>query len=57
VFADLFSEGAKAGEVRRDVASRRAGDVHPQSAEGASNLPSKAVVRRLVQVSGLQATG
>jgi AcrR family transcriptional regulator len=59
LFADLLLEGAKAGEVREDIGADELATYSLSALEGASNLRSKAAVRRLVQVtiSGLRTTG
>ncbi len=57
LISDLVSEGAKAGAFRDDVAPRELASYCLHALTAASNLPSKAAVRRLVQVTlaGLRA--
>jgi hypothetical protein len=48
---DLIAEGAKTGELRDDVAPDELANYCLHSLAGASKLPSKAAVRRLVTVT------
>jgi hypothetical protein len=48
---DLLTEGAEAGEVRDDVAADELANYCLHALEGASSVPSKAAVRRLVTVT------
>ena len=58
VIRDLLIEGAKAGEVRNDVAPGELASYCIHALAAASSLPSKAAVRRLVTVTlaGLRGT-
>lgn len=51
VIRDLLKEGAEAGEFRDDVPSDELASYCLQALAGASTLPSKAAVRRLVTVT------
>ena len=56
---DLIVEGAQAGEVRGDVSPTELASYCLHALTGAGGLPSKAAVRRLVQITlaGLRPTG
>ncbi len=53
---DLLADAAKAGEVRRDVAPAELASYCLHALEAAATMPSKAAVRRLVEVvvTGIQ---
>lgn len=56
---DLLTEGAKAGDIRNDVAPEELASYCLHALTAASGLPSKAAVRRLVKVTlaGVRAGG
>ncbi len=51
LIADLLTEAAKTGAVRKDVASSELASYCLHALAAASSLPSKAAVRRLVAVT------
>ena len=48
---DLLAKGAKAGDIRDDVAPDELANYCLHALTGASSLPSKVAVRRLVTVT------